>query len=480
MTKLCLTLTDPSMDVNLALLEKHSPHMAELRVDFAGPSAVKEISRFPSRTDIPLILTCRKKADGGVWTGSSADRESFLLDCLEGGFDYIDLEEDEDSSALPEKAAARQCRIIRSFHDFSKLPEDLEERLLKMDPHGDLVKAAVMPRGIADVERLFRIGMSWKKDNLILLGMGDFGVPTRILASRMNSFLTFCSPSDGEGAAPGHMSIQTLRDVYRIDEINGDTTLFGIIGDPVLHSRSPHIHNKGLANTGQNGILVPYTVDDVPAFFHLAEILDIKGFCTTVPHKQAVMKQLDWMSDSVRVIGACNTVVREEDKWCGYNTDAEGFIIPLRKEKGDLRGLKAAVIGAGGAARAIVYALVQEGCQISVFNRTTSKAEVLGHEMSSGFGSLEDFISYPAGSFDLIIQTSSSGMEGKSVNGNPIESYNFTGKEFLYDIIYTPALTVIMKKAMNAGCSVLGGWSMLEEQARIQFRHFTGQELPVL
>lgn len=480
MTKLCLTLCDPSMDENLALLERHSPQIAELRVDFAGPSRLKEICQFPSRTNIPLILTCRKKVDGGAWTGSTADREAFLLDCLEGGFNYIDLEEDETSSALPEKAAARNCRVIRSFHDFSSVPVDLEERLLKMDARGDLVKAAVMPRGIADLERLFRIGMAWKKDNLILLGMGDFGVPSRILASRMNSFLTFCSSSDGEEAAPGHMSIQTLRDVYRIDEIDENTILLGIIGDPVLHTRSPHIHNKGLAQTGQNAVLVPYTVDDVPAFFHLAEFLDIRGFATTVPHKQAVMEQLDWMSDSVRAIGACNTVVREEDKWCGYNTDAEGFIIPLKKEKGHLKGLKAAVIGAGGAARAIVYSLVQEGCQTRVFNRTASKADALGREMSCESGSLEDFMSCPAGSFDLIIQTTSSGMEGKFANGNPVADYDFTGKEFLYDIIYIPAVTPIMKKAQEAGCSVLGGWVMLEEQARSQFRHFTGQELPIL
>lgn len=480
MAKLCLTLTAVSMDENLAILEKKSPDIAELRVDFAGPSAVKEICQFPSRTDIPLILTCRMEADGGVWIGSRVDREAFLMDCLDGGFDYIDLEEDEDSSTLVAKAVTRQCRIIRSFHDFSAVPEDLEQRLLKMDAYGDLVKAAVMPRGIADVEKLFRIGMNWKKDNLILLGMGDYGVPTRILASRMNSFLTFCSPSEGEGAAPGHMSIETLRKVYRIDEIDGDTALYGIIGDPVLHTRSPHIHNRGLSETGQKGVLVPYTVDDVPAFFHLAEMLDIRGFSTTVPHKQTVMKQLDRTSDSVRAIGACNTVVREGKRWCGYNTDAEGFIIPLRKEMGKLKGLKAAVIGAGGAARAIVYALVQEECRTTVFNRTFSKAETLGLNMSCESGSLEDFLSLPPGSFDLIIQTTSSGMDGRFANGNPIEEYEFTGGEFLYDIIYTPSVTPIMKKAKRAGCSVLGGWSMLEEQARVQFRHFTGRELPPL
>ena len=252
--------------------------MAELRVDLLKGESAGSIAAFSASADIPLILTCRKACDGGEWEGSDEEREIFLLDCLEGEFDYIDLEEDESSRLLTEKSAVRNCRIIRSFHDFQGVPGDLEERLKAMEPAGDLVKAAVMPRGIRDLIRIFRTGLNWKRGNLILLGMGDYGVPTRILASRMNSFLTFCSSDGQKSAAPGHMSFEVLQDTYRCDKLDGKTALYGIIGNPVLHTRSPQIHNGGLRATGQNGIYVPFTVDDISAFFELAELLDIRDF----------------------------------------------------------------------------------------------------------------------------------------------------------------------------------------------------------
>ena len=476
MTRLCLTLSADTLEENLEILRENKPDMAELRIDFLDPGCAGSIAEFSRDISIPLILTCRKAVDGGVWKGSDEERVDYLLNCLEGNFDYIDLEEDETSAALAEKAAERGCRIIRSFHDFERTPEDLEERLHAMEKLGDLVKAAVMPTGIADLLRLFQIGRRWKKDNLILLGMGDYGVPSRILASRMNSFLTFCSPR-GKSAAPGHMSPDVLRDIYRVDKLDGATRLYGIIGNPVLHTSSPRIHNAGLAATGQNGVYVPFTVDDTEAFFKLACFLDIRGFSVTVPHKQSVMALLDRQDDGVRKIGACNTVVREGNSWCGYNTDASGFIIPLKKRKGNLKGLKAAVLGAGGASRSVVYALNREGCETTVYNRTAYKAAALAEEMGCFSGSLDDFISLTPGAFDLIIQTTSSGMEGSS-SDNPVPGYEFAGNEMVYDIIYTPPVTPLMDKAEQAGCSVLGGWPMLVEQAREQFRLFTGKTLP--
>ena len=478
MSKLCLTLTCRTLEECLGLLETRTPDLAELRVDFLDPAEVDAVIRFPNCTAVPLILTCRKKTDGGTWTGTDARREAYLLKCLDGNFAYIDLEEDETSDALVQKAAAKRCRIIRSFHDFEGVPADLEERLYKMADQGHLVKAAVMPRGIKDLTKLFRLGQNWKGKDLILLGMGDYGVPSRILASRMNSFLTFCSADQAKAAAPGHMSLETLRDLYRFRQIDGKTPLYGIIGNPVLHTRSPEIHNNGLIAAGQKGVYVPFTVDDTAAFFELAELLNIKGFSVTVPHKQAVMDSLDRKSDAVIKVGACNTVVREGDLWCGYNTDVHGFITPLKDALGSLTGMKAAVIGAGGASRSAVYALIREKCETTVFNRTPSRAAALATEMGCLSGSLDDFLNTPAGTYDLIIQTTSSGMEGSSGGDNPVPGYRFAGTEVLYDIIYTPPVTPIMEKAGDAGCRVLGGWPMLVEQAKEQFRLFTGEILP--
>ncbi len=496
MTRLCLTLNKPTLDQNLKDLERNSPDMAELRIDLLNESEREGIVSFPSRASLPLILTCRKTVDGGAWNGSDAERETLLLDAMEGGFGFVDLEEDEESSTLETRAREKGIRIIRSFHDFEGTPDDLESRLEAMGTRGDLVKAAVMTRGSADLLSLFRIADGWKsrhpeKENLILLGMGAFGVPSRILAGRMGCFLSFCSPDAAE-TAPGHMSWETLHNLYRAHLVDTETRIYGIIGNPVLHTQSPHIHNPGFHALGRNAVYVPFTVDDLSSFFALAERLDLQGCSVTVPHKQKVREYLSEEEEAVSAVGACNTLLRcgdDDDRgFRGANTDVIGFIEPLKALLGSddsrgssLKGLKAAVIGAGGAGRSAVYALTGEGCRVSVFNRSRDRAVELAHEFGAEGASLEELAERckeESPRFDLIIQTTSVGMHGVPGESDPIPFYDFQGDELVYDIIYTPAETVMMKRAAKAGCRVLGGMPMLKAQGRAQFQLFTGHDLP--
>ncbi len=491
MNKLCLTLCRPTLAENLHDLKKNAPDLAELRIDLLEPTERESIASFPSQAGLPVILTCRKTCDGGKWEGSDSEREELLLQAMEGDFSFVDLEEDENSDVLERRALERRIRIIRSFHDFASVPPNLDERLEEMVSRGDLVKAAVMPTGIADLLTLFKIGRKWQEshpgeDNLILLGMGAYGVPSRILAQRVGSYLTFCSPDSAE-AAPGHMSWKVLHDLYRVPLVEEDTRIFGIIGNPVLHTRSPHIHNPGFHKIGFNGVYVPFTVDDVSAFMKLAEFLEIRGFSVTVPHKLGIREFLDSEDDAVKAVSSCNTVVRDGESWKGYNTDVTGFIEPLLEKADSLKGKRAAVIGAGGAARAVVYALVSEGCDVSIFNRTLSRAEALAAELGGRGASLEELESESgagaeSGRYDLLVQTSSVGMHGteglERGEGNPVPFYSFTGDELVYDIIYTPPVTPLMQKAMDAGAEVLGGLPMLQAQGAAQFRLFTGKSLP--
>jgi 3-dehydroquinate dehydratase / shikimate dehydrogenase len=483
MSRLCLTLCRSTLAANLEDLRLNLPDLAELRIDLLDTAELEAIADFPAKAGIPLILTCRKVIDGGLWSGSEREREDLLLKSMEGSFSFIDLEEDERSEVLTDRAVEKGIRIIRSFHDFDKVPEDLSIRLEEMSARGDLVKAAVMPGGIADVLVLFQIAESWKgthptEDNLILLGMGAYGVVTRILAQKMGCYLTFCSPGGAE-AAPGHMSWDTLHNLYRLHESDDKTRIYGIIGNPVLHTRSPQIHNPGFKAAGVNAVYVPFTVDDVPVFFELAEFLDIKGFSVTVPHKLIVRDHLDREDPAVSAIASCNTVIRTLNGWEGYNTDVQGFICPLIEKSGSLKGKTAAVIGAGGAARAVVYALLKEGCDVSIFNRTESRAAALAEELGGKGYSLDRLKDEmdKGKSYDFLIQTSSVGMQGAEGPSNPVPFYKFTGRELVYDIIYTPPVTDIMQRAVDAGAEILGGMPMLQEQARAQFRLFTGKEL---
>jgi len=482
MTRLCLTLSRPTLEENLKDLNSSSPDIAELRIDLLDSMNMEDLVSFPLKTKVPLILTCRFRADGGAWTGNRVLREALLLSVMDGAYAYMDLEEDESSELLVQKAREKGIKIIRSFHDFKKVPGDLLQRLEEMSSRGDLVKAAVMPKGIDDLKSLFETAESWNKmhpgeDRLILLGMGAYGVPSRILAGRMGCFLTFCSPS-GHETAPGHMDWHTLHNTYRAGEIDRETLIYGIIGNPVLHSRSPQIHNPGFHKRNLRAVYIPFTVDNVESFFKLAGLLNIRGFSVTVPHKEEVRPFLYSEDPAVQAVGACNTVIRGKAGWEGFNTDVIGFIEPLKKFRA-LKGLKAALIGAGGAARSAVYALQQEGCEVNVFNRTVERALVLVRDFGCRGGSLENLREEleKGTAFDLVIQTTSAGMHGTGQD-NPVPFYPFTGRELVYDIIYTPPETSLMKAAGEAGCTVLGGLPMLEQQAAAQFKLFTGADLP--
>ncbi len=488
MTRLCLTLTRDTLKANLEDLRTYAPDMAELRLDLLSPAEQRKAVSLPSQSSVPLILTCRRREDGGAWTGSALEREKLLWELMEGGFAFVDLEEGEDSPLLAARAREQGLKILRSLHDFEGVPVNLDERLRNMARKGDLVKAALMCRGSADLLRIFETAAAWKENppsgspQLILLGMGPFGIPSRILAGKMGLYLTFCSP-EGVEAAPGHLDINTLRSLYRAGELDRESKVFGIIGNPVLHSRSPEIHNPGFLRLGMNGVYLPFSVDDLPSFFKMAELLDIQGFSVTVPYKEEIRSFLTEESRDVRAIGACNTVLKGEGKsWQGFNTDIQGFLEPLKqilKEEASqenapdgepgLKNMKAALIGAGGAARAVAAALVKSGCALTIFNRNAHRAKALAEQFSCLWAPLDELVQNPKDPFDLVVQSTSCGMKPGE---DPVPGYDFSGRELLYDIIYSPPETRLMERARAAGCRVLGGLPMLHAQGQAQFEGF--------
>lgn len=314
----------------------------------------------------------------------------------------------------------------------------------------------------------------------ILLGMGNFGVPTRILAGWMGAWFTFAS-GEGRSAAPGHLDPERLENLYRYSKIHRGTPLFGIIGSPVMHTRSPEIHNRGLARTGLEGVYLPLETDDPAALLNWAEEAGFRGLSVTVPHKETVIGLLKEKDPSVVAIGSCNTLVAlSGGGWRGINTDALGFIEPLKEVfGGDLRNRKAAVIGAGGASRAAVYALVSAGAKVTIHNRTLARAQKLAQEFSCGFAAL-DLLGREEVP-DIIAQTSSAGMHspGASPAADPVPDYRFKGTETLFEIVYAPPETPLLLRAKAAGCRVISGMRMLEGQGWEQFRLFTGHPYPI-
>ena len=474
---ICLTLSGPTILDNLKALNdnKDCVDICELRLDLLSPSEVCKAADFPYMVDIPVILTLRRVSDGGKCTLQEKARRSLLIETMKnGGFSYVDIEDDVKKSDVEEAAHSLGMKVIRSYHDFEGVPADIFSRVHSLASRGDVAKIAVTPHSTADVMTLFRINEELKSVPKIIIGMGEWGVATRILYKKMGSILTF--GSNGKAVAPGMISARELKYLYRADKLNENTGIYGIVGNPVMHSLSPQIHNPGFQRINYNAVYVPFLSDSIRSFLTLAEMLRMRGFSVTVPFKVDVVKYLGNITREVKQIGSCNTVVRVPNMWKGTNTDYYGFIHPIEKEIDDGKIKSALVIGAGGAAKAIVWALKMRNVRVMIVNRTKSKADELARLYGVGSDSLDNISRYE-GKVDLVVQATNMGLHPYE-DVNPASSFHFSGKEIAYDIVYKPKYTKFLLAAEKAGCALKFGWDMLMEQGKLQFESFTGYHYP--
>jgi 3-dehydroquinate dehydratase/shikimate dehydrogenase len=373
---------------------------------------------------------------------------------------WWDLEADLAQDVSPDWA-----RTIISHHDFSGVPRDLEkiyERLAQTPAR--VIKIAVQANEIVDCLSIFRLLKRARSEarEIIAIAMGDAGIATRILGPSRGAFLTYGSLDEDSATAPGQVNAPKLRSLYNIDAINDETMICGLVGRPVMHSVSPHIHNAAFAHERVNGVYLPFEVGDIELFVkRMAHTrtreLDwnLRGLSVTAPHKQSVMKYLDWIEPDAQEIGAVNTVVVEKDRLLGYNTDAAGFIEPLLKHMGSLEERRVAIIGAGGAARAAVWALKRAGAKATLFARDVSKVNDACEPLSSASFS----------GYDLVVNATPAA---------PATAEQLSGAGWVYDLVYNPIETQFLKQARDAGCQTLGGLEMLVAQAKIQFELWTG------
>ena len=473
---ICLTMTGKTIKEDLDQFWKNRPYInaAELRMDYLKASELSDVKLFPSQVDLPVILTFRRTSEGGKCTLSEKQRIEYLEQALEGGFAYLDIEDDVRRKAFLDSVRAKGVQIIRSHHDFTGIPVDIFSLITKLAKDGDIPKLAVMPQKTEDLMTLFSVQTQLANiPRKIIVGMGDFGVPTRVLYKKLGSILTYCSD---EEAAPGMLSPRDLCELYHADRVNAQTRIYGVVGNPVMQTVSPMIHNPGFHAIHFNAIYVPFQAESIRAFFRLAEQLKINGFSVTIPFKRDVIPFLGRTSREVIRIGSCNTVIREPGLWKGYNTDYYGFLTPLEKDLIDKKIKTAIVVGAGGAARAVVWALKTYSCQVTILNRSPERAKVLAAETMSAYDSLDNAGKY-TGKADLIVQATPVGMapdDGK----DPAPKLGFTGSERVCELIYKPGMTKFLSRASKAGCRLMFGKDMLLEQGKLQFEFFTGYHLP--
>lgn len=482
---ICMCLTRKTLKDNLADAAVFNKYVdcLELRADLLDESELPQLAYFPERTGKPCILTLRKTADGGSFSGGESEHSKILGQGLEGPYAYVDIEHDTSAVGLIPQARQKGIQVIRSYHNLEEVPGNIKyiiDSIASADC--DVPKAACRVGSIRQLYNLTKANMEYSGKPAIILGMGPFGFATRVLAPKFGNFLTFCSPPD-TSAAPGHIDPVKINDVYRYKSINSNTGVFAVTGNPVMHSKSPDIHNPGLEKAGLDAVYIPVQADDLAAFLEYCKLLGITGVSVTVPHKHSAMESMDNAGhEAVTAIQACNTLVMKNNKWTGYNTDAAGCIAPLSRLFGHyagLQGKKATVVGAGGAAKAVLFALKKAGVEILIINRTAAKATQIGEQFNvrsapakdTGWALMRDYS-------DIIIQTTPAGMHPNE-DIDPLENYSFTGSETVYDLIYAPEKTKMLARAEKAGCRILNGKAMLVYQALEQFKLFTGKDYPL-
>ena len=460
--------------------------LLELSADFLRPEEAARAGELPGKVDLPVILTVRREKEGGRFTGNERDRMQLLLRLGLSGFAFLDLEEDLQAPELDRRIREAGAGVIRSLHDIHGVPSDLSRRLAVLARNArEIPKVAVTPCSAADLMRLLETFTALGSIPKVLFGMGDYGFPTRVLAPRLGSLFCYSSPPTGN-EAQGHVDPRTLDELYGYHRIGKDTAVFGVIGNPVMHSFSPLIHNTGLLAQGLDAVYLPFLVDELASFFHVADSLGVQGLSVTIPYKESVIPMLGYKDRAVAAIGACNTMRRGADgRWEGTNTDAAGFLASLVQAFHGVvpPGQGATVIGAGGASRAVVYTLLDQGVRVLVLNRTALRAQKLAQELGGRGASVqsapldESSVKLMAGFTDLIVQTTKLGMSPNE-NADPLPGYQFTGAEVVCDIVYAPDTTSFLKRALAAGCTVVRGSQMLLAQAYEQFAFFTGSPFP--
>ncbi len=494
MAKLCISLTGNTIARNLEVLERYRNlvDMAELRVDYLDPEEQFYVRLFPEKAGMPVMLTVRRFADGGKFLQGEAVRLVIIAKALafadqdrRKNFAYVDIEHDLQVPSIQEAARTFGTRIIRSYHCNKGFPENIDSiwRDISSSPY-EIPKLSVMVNGIAETDKLIRFFSARPKgEDRIVVGMGDYGFCTRVLTQLTGSMLSYSSAVNA-GLSPtgaGQIDAEALSDIYRVKEIDSAWKLYGILGGPaVINSLSPSIHNAAFAANGMRSVYVPFPADDMDAFMRLADLLNLQGFSVTVPFKERILTQLETMSSEVKKIGACNTLVRTPTGWAGHNTDAYGFRKALLEFLGvtKLDGMRASIIGAGGAAKAVACVLHEFGVNACVINRNMNKAKHLAE--TYGFqwsGVTERAVHLVEKHNDLIIQTTPIGMTG-GTPGDPLEWYELHGTEAIFETIYNPTRTPLLVRAEAAGCRTTNGMGMLRGQASAQFSLFTGLEHP--
>jgi 3-dehydroquinate dehydratase/shikimate dehydrogenase len=460
----CATVTGRSLEELRAARERveSSADLVELRLD--GLDTIDVQAALAGRKR-PVILTCRPRWEGGGFQGSEEERKRILAQAIASDADYVDIEYRANFEDL---VLARGGRgIVLSMHQFDGSPFDLPARASAMSARGpEVVKIAVRIDRLPDARKLLDLQHQVPGQKMVVIGMGPKGAVTRILACRFGSVWMYA----GDETESGQIGLRTLLDLYRFRRITRDTAVYGLAGEPIAHSLSPAMHNAAFEAAKRDAVYVPFETGSAEELLQAADAFGLSGASITAPLKIQLLEHVKHRDAWAESVSALNTIKRGPRGWEATNTDVPGFMEALRDEA--LLGVRATVIGAGGAARAAVAGLRSRGAVVTVSARRRRTATLL-----AGPGGCVAPFPPQAGTWDLLVNATPVGT-WPHVAATPIPAPLLAGGRLVYDLVYNPPVTRLLRESAAAGCRTIGGIEMLIAQAERQFEWWTGQPPP--
>ena len=478
--KVCLALSGDTVEDMLDTAEsmaRDNPFI-EFRLDYLKQplAALPKIHRFlETHQYVTAIGTCRRADNGGKFKGSLASELDVLTKARAAGCHIVDLELQSALKSKPEAIARLRGRagLILSFHDF-RATRNLDETLEKMlKVPADFYKIVTTATTLSDNVAMMKF-LQTQSDKHALVGlcMGEQGIISRVLSVRAGSVFTFGAVSADLKTAPGQVSAGDLHSIYRIEQVDAATRVYGVAGDPIEHSLSPVIMNTALRRENVNGVYLPLHAKTLKDLIRCVREIPLHGLSITMPYKQAILPYLDNTDAHTTKIGACNTVVRGQDgKLYGFNTDAAGVVRPL-EQRLSIESAKVLVLGAGGAARAAVFGLKERGAEIWILNRTSVKGQKLARQAKARTIKRADLRKI---AFDVIINATPVGMG--NTRDCPLKDEEIQSR-VVFDMVYDPVETHLLQVARAKGIAVIPGVEMFVQQAARQFEIWTGKPAP--
>jgi 3-dehydroquinate dehydratase/shikimate dehydrogenase len=467
------------MQIELREAAKRGAGFIELRLDFLAKAA--DFRRLLEAKSCPMVATVRRRADGGRFDESEEERLTLLRQAIVAGFDWVDLETD----VIEDVRRYKNVKRIVSYHNLREVPQNLEQIYHKMcKQDADVVKIAVMAHEPADNLRVLDLLRNAPKPTVAHC-MGDLGLPSRILGPYFGAPFTYAAFNKERGVAPGVPSFDEMQHLYYFENINPKTAIYGVIGDPVAHSLSPLVYNKTFHKLGINAVYLPFRVTrgELQGFLKAFDRIPVQGYSVTIPHKEMAATLAAIRDDAVTQIQATNTLVRNDTGWAAHNTDAPAAretIVQNLPPHADgtpsaLHGRSVLILGAGGVAKAIAHALRLEVGMMTIANRTAEKAHRLAEQINCR---AVDWAARHSVFADLVVNCTSVGMH-PNTDETPLHHSFLKPGITVFETIYTPETTLLVKEAQARGCHVISGVEMFVRQAALQFNLFTRREAPL-